>query len=133
MFYNFNLFGSLVVYGASKLDIVTLDEVVEPKEYFIDMNDNLYLGYFYNIEYIPEERDNIRIVYFDSEFSKLNIETYENGLVFHTERDYNEMKYLGNIIDNLNKLRIVDENFLILVYASSENIQKLKNNHNSSY
>lgn len=124
------LFGSsfgLVAYGMTKFDIVTIDEIEEPKEKIIDMKDNLYF-YYFNVEYIPEDRDNIRIVYYDTDYYKINLDNEEEGITIYSEADHNIFKIVRYTIDNLNKYKIVDYNIPIKVYASQDNIVKLRNN-----
>lgn len=124
------LFGSsfgLVAYGMTKFDIVTIDEIEEPKEKIINMSDDLYFDY-YNVEYIPEDRNNIRIVYYDTDYCKLNIDDEEDRVIIYSESNHNTFKIVRYTIDNLNKYKILDYNIPIKVYASKDNIKKLRDN-----
>lgn len=136
--------GSILVIGISigmvmigSLQFELVDEVKNPKtdEYVIEMNDSLLLRDRENIEYIPEERENIRIEYVVDEHLTTNYTLNNDNVIQLYSYTENEWAYMKNILKDLNNKRIYSNRDYetIRVYASAANLEKLHNNQTAYY
>ena len=103
--------------------------------YELEMNDNLLFRNHYDIEYVVEERDNIRIEYaIDDRLSTSYNITSDNVINLYSYTE-NQFEYIKNILKDLNEKKIYrNDGFeYIKVYASAVNIEKLQNNQKAYY
>lgn len=138
--------------GISIIDFTSFNYIddINDNEYITDeisipMKENLiignYLNYDYlshynsNIEYIEEDRNDIKIVYKHTKYYKLfseNILEDEEGnnhmhLEFITIN--NAFEFARNIIEDINNKKVMDySKTYIYIYTSKENIKKLEEN-----
>lgn len=111
-------------------------------EITIPMKENLIIeNYYYNsnIEYIEEDRSDIRVVYKHTKYYKLlekNI-SYVNDDYVRLEfalTNNNIFDFARNIIKDINDKNVMDYSKThIYIHTSKENIQKLKDNTNNYY
>ncbi len=118
----------LIFIGSLNFSIVTPDLKTASLE--LTMTDNLFIDNN-NIEYIPQNIDNIIIESQVPNLCNLKAENiYSNDLILYSECK-EPLKVIKEAITNLNHYKILDLNNdlqNIKVYASSENINKLKQN-----
>lgn len=126
----------MVTVGSINFDIVNEPKELKTNTFEIDMNENTFLSHNYQIEYITEDRDNIRI---EIEADKQLVTTYNvnpNGNIYFYSYAENPINLVREEIKGLNEKKIYpfypDFN-LIKVYANSSNINKLKINYDYYY
>ena len=97
----------------------------------LEMKDNSYFRYYGEENFIETNSKEIKIVITHSPFMEYELNQYENGhieLWYHRAYDLG-FKEVRTFIDDINNKRIVDYyNFDVKIYASKENIKKLKEN-----
>lgn len=129
-------FGSgMMIVGFSEFDIAQKDVDTITDEYVFEMKDNLmiarYYNYYHTIEYVEENRRDVKV---EVEHSKYFITDFEEegGLIYiyNYVPDGEVMNMIRVFIDDFNNKKIVnyDSGQSIKVYASKENIEKMKNN-----
>ena len=121
----------MVLIGSLQFDLVDTPKNVRTDNIEIEMQENLFMGNRHEVEYIVEERDNVRIecVLDDQLTSKYNVN--DNGSIQLYSYAENQMKVFRNELKELNNKKIYPLNgdfVSIKVYASAENIEKLQNN-----
>ena len=122
----------LICVGTLKFDLIDRNDsdIIVNKTLEIDMNDKLFFDEYNNIEYIEKNINNIEIEY---KINKMcNIDYYHNNyqIVFNSYCS-NPFKMIREFINQLNNNKIItidNEISDIKVYASSDNINKIKNN-----
>lgn len=126
----------MVTIGSINFDIVNEPKEVKTNTFEIDMHDNSFLSHNYKIEYIIEDRPNIRV---EIETDKQLTTTYNvnsNGNINFYNYVERPMELVREEIKGLNEKKIYpfypDFN-VIKVYANSSNIEKLKTNQNNYY
>ena len=126
--------------GISVLGIINFNYIDDIKndvyiesEQIIPMQDNLIIHGLFDIEYIEENRSDIKVVYKHTEFFDPDIHNYDNNVYLDTIISNNN--YLGfyrNVIKDINNKKIINySKSKIYVYTSKENIDKLNNNWNN--
>lgn len=130
----------LMVIGISEFDVAIEENYEVKDEYIFDMKDNLmiarYFSYDYNIEYIKEDRTDIKI---EIEHSKNNISSVyeEDGFIYiHSYvSDEEVMNLIRKFISDFNNKKIVSYDTIsnVKVYASHDNIDKMKANRKKYY
>ena len=112
---------------------ISTDYSVKEEEY-IDMNDDMIImnAWADDVEYVIEDRDNIRIEIYHSDFFVKDIEKNENYIHVGIDDNYdNVMEIIRKEIKDINDKKIVNYNsYKVKIYASSDNINKIKNNNN---
>ena len=97
----------------------------------LEMKDNSYFRYYGEENFVETNSKDIKIVITHSPFMEYELNQYENGhieLWYHRTYDFG-FKEVRTFIDDINNKRIVDYyNFDVKIYASKENIKKLKEN-----
>ena len=130
---------SLVVLGISlglifwgSLDFELQDNVILKEQTTnIAMNDNLFLDLPADIKYVEENISDVKITYKINKYSTFNYHISDNNGVYGYLEYHKPMKIIKDIIKNFNDKKIVsfDSNLRdVVVYASKENIEILKNN-----
>ncbi len=123
------------------IDDINDDRYIK-SEINISMSENLVIeNYHYNsnIDYIEEDRSDIRIVYKHTKYYELlgkNILYVDDNHIIlgFALTDNNSFKFARNIIKDINDKEVIDYfKTHIYIYASKDNIQKLKNNNNNYY
>lgn len=107
-------------------------------EEILQMKDNMFIKWIEDEKFIVEDRKDIRIEFYHSKFMKYQLNQYDNGHIeIWFNKDYENVDPIEEInayLDDLNNKRFVEYyNYDIKVYASKENIQKLKNNRDKYY
>ena len=112
-------------------EIYLKDEIIIPMKKDLVINSSVY--YSDNFEYIEEYRDNIKIVYEHTELYDLWYnEDYDNYIFLGFDNINNPFIFVREIIEDINNKKIVNySNFKIYIYASKDNIEKLKSNYNN--
>lgn len=114
--------------GIKNFDVVDNEEFIETTE-SISMSDNLMYDNYLDVEYIEKDQDNIEVVCMHSKNDECSIDVNYDKINIHVYNINNFMKIIRNNIDEFNKGKIVDySNNKIIIYASKENIDKLKAN-----
>ena len=110
-------------------------EVKDLKSIEMDMEEDLYIREFKNIEYIEEERDNIKLEFkINKGYNVSYHDENEYGVLLYTYCD-NRFKFIKSFIDNLNNKKIInieDSISDIKVYGNKSNINKIKANYNKN-
>ena len=132
---------SIIILGLSVglIFIGTLDfEVIKitndnyiTKNITLDFSDNLYFTDS-DIEYIEKDIPNIILEYQTYKYCDVNYDSYNNGVYLYNHCE-NDIKFIKDYISKLNSKKIMEfDSYLknIKVYASKENILKLKDNYN---
>lgn len=131
----------LIVIGISQFDYVNNSNIdmYENKEIVIQMEDNLYLHDYYSgynkITYVQEDRNDIKLQYNQNKYYETSYEV-ENGMIFLHNYCKNPFELVREYLKYVNKKQVFElDNSIrdIKVYASKENIEKLKNNRNSFF
>lgn len=127
----------LLFIGSLKFDYITLDnnnEFISTNKIEIDMSDDLFISdipYSYEVEYIEKNISNVEVEIRTNKLFNVKHEVYSNGEVYFYIYSPNAKKIFDSIISNLNNYKIVEitnEIYDFKVYASKENIAKLKEN-----
>ena len=111
--------------------------VYKADEFIVSMREDLVLCDLYHgynsIEYVVDNRSDVKIVYKHTELFDIYHRVEDNYLYLDViSSDSNYFKMSREIISDINNRKIIDyDNFKIYVYASEENINKLKNNHHN--
>ena len=110
-------------------------DVKDLKSIEIEMEDDLYIREFQNIEYIEEERDNIKLEFkINKGYNVSYHDENQYGVVLYTYCD-SRFKFIKSFIDNLNNKKIInieDSISDIKVYGNKSNINKIKDNYNKN-
>ena len=123
----------LIISGTVNFDVVAPnDNMYKSVKYEYDMRDDFRINNHYNtnIEYKEEERDNIKVEYYLLKYFDVDSHMNDNTLYYYSYSD-NPMKIVREVIKNANNKKLIpfDSNIQkITVYASSSNIEKIKNN-----
>lgn len=126
--------------GISVLGITNFDyiddinnDVYLENEQIIIMQDNLIIHSLFDIEYIEENRSDIKVVYKHAEFFDLDIHNYDNNIYLHTiNSNNNYLEFFRDVIKDVNNKKIINySKSKIYIYTSKENIDKLNNNWNN--
>lgn len=121
--------------GISKFDVVEHNVDLISDEYVIPMKDNLMVARLYNfynvVQYEEENREDVKIVVQHSKYFTSSFEE-EGGFIYIHEYvpDGEVMQLLRLFIKDFNNKKITTYNGeqKITVYASKENIERMKNN-----
>ena len=113
-------------------------------EFLLDMSDDIRIecwGYWYsvyeqNLNYVVEDRKDVRIVV--KHPAIYSVETFQEDELYIIDFDdnYNEvMIQVRDVIKGINKSKIYNylTEYDVTIYASAENISKLKNNYDEYY
>ena len=110
-------------------------EVKDLKSIEMDMEEDLYIREFQNIEYIEEERDNIKLEFkINKGYNVSYHDENQYGVLLYTYCD-SRFKVIKSFIDNLNNKKIInieDSISDIKVYGNKSNINKIKDNYNKN-
>ena len=110
-------------------------EVKDLKSIEMDMEEDLYIREFQNIEYIEEERDNIKLEFkINKGYNVSYHDENQYGVLLYTYCD-NRFKFIKSFIGNLNNKKIInieDSISDIKVYGNKSNINKIKANYNKN-
>ena len=115
---------------------IETDYSVKDIEY-IDMDDDIVIvnSWGDNVEYVSENRDNIKIEIEHSRFFKNNIDKHNKYVYIDIKENYdNVMEIIREEIDSINKKKITNySSYKIIVYASPSNIDKIIKNDDNRY
>lgn len=104
----------------------------ETKSFDIDMQDNLYINdYYYNYQFIEENIKNIRIEYTSFNDCYIDYSLYEGELYLNYKCE-NPIKFIRDYLKYINNKQIYSldfSDFNVKIYASKDNILKIKNNN----
>ena len=118
----------LIFIGTLNFEILDYDNnMLKKEEIEFEMQDNIFISN--NVEYVESDINNIKLEYKINKFCKL--EKYNHDDIHIWAECSNPIKLTNEFIKNLNNKKIIFNNNLlqdIVVYASKENINRLKNN-----
>ncbi len=118
----------LIFIGTLNFEILDYDnKMMKKEEIEFEMQDNIFISN--NVEYVESDINNIKLEYKINKFCKL--EKYNHDNIHLWAECSNPIKQTNEFIKNINNKKIIfNNNSLqdIVVYASKENINKLKNN-----
>lgn len=109
------------------------NDIYSESELTIPMKDDLVIHNHFNSEYIEEDRSDIKILYKHTKFFTLDVSYYKNNVYIHgVSADNNFFEAIRQNIKDINDKKIIDySKSETYIYASKENIEKLKNNFNN--
>ena len=121
----------LICIGTLDLDIGSDSYYLKKETIEYDMKDNMFFNLNQDIQYIESDIDNIKLEYKVSKYCDMeNMNSISNGV--HVWCNYsNSLDVTKEFIKSLNNKKVVlfDSQIKdVKVYASKENIEKLKNN-----
>lgn len=126
----------LIFTGGLKFDYIKYDKNNNELIYnklSIEIKDNTYIEFGNNeIEYIEKDIENIEVEVKTNKLFSVNKQITQNGGVYFYTYNTSTKAILDEIINNLNKFKVApieDRIYDIKIYASKENITKLKNNY----
>lgn len=103
------------------------DYVIETKVYPENSPKNLYIDDNYNVEYVEELRSDIKVDFIFNKQYELSHHEFKNTLWFYINPK-NDFDFVKQIIKDINNKKIIDySDNKIIVYASKENIEKIRN------
>lgn len=110
-------------------NINSQEYVIESKVYTVaNTPKNLYIDNYYNVEYVEELRSDIKVDFIFNNQYELDEHEFKNVIWFNI-KPKNEYDFVKQIIKDLNNKKIIDySDNKIIVYASKENIEKMRNN-----
>ena len=136
------LFGTgcgLISIGILNFDVLNINEtMLKESTIEMDMTDHFFISNRTDIEYIVDNRDNIKLTYQTNKFCNVNNphkNENETGIYLYTSCNQ-PTKIVKELIKNINHKKVIpisDEVINIKVYANEENIQKIKNNEIEAY
>ncbi len=126
--------GMLMV-GSLQFNIENTPSNLKTETFEIAMSNDILLGDYDNIEYIVEERDNIRIEYTIDENKTGTYNITPNNVIHINSYYENQINMIRLFLKDLNdkNINIGDNIETIKVYASATNIEKLKTNHENYF
>lgn len=136
----FIFIGSLVGMGigfglcfTSGINFKTSTDYSVKEEEYIDMQDDIVFVNTWedDIEYFVEDRDNIRVEIYHSDFYTKDIDKEDNFIYVGIDVSYdNVMDIIRKEIEDINDKKIVNYNsYKVKIFASSDNIKKIKDNN----
>ncbi len=122
----------MMVIGGTKFNIVKDANLNHDREevFEVPMTENLIIEHYRDIEYIESDLENVKIVVKHSKLYDVKImqESEAVDLCF-MENDTKIMEVIRDVIDDINRKEIRNyDQPVIQVYASKENIEKIKQN-----
>ena len=128
----------IIMIGTTKFNYIednTSNSEIE-NEYNVEMSDDLYINECYcNLEYIETDTNEIKIVAKHSKYYIVNYINDKNKIYIQFVNDETKyMELIRNIIKDINNKEIKNYNIpTVYVYASKDNIEKLKENRAKKY
>ena len=126
----------LIFIGIKDFNIISeVDDInIMKKTINLDMSDDLIIVDFYNVEFIPNDREDIEIDLIYTKYSDINMFKENNIVSFEINRTDNPMNIIRNQIDDINNKKYLDYfNYKIKIYGSNENLSKLFSNIENYY
>ena len=125
----------MVVMGSVEFDFMNEPKNLRVDAFEIDMNENIFVSEYYDAEYIVEERNNIKVEVELNDLYTSNYMISSNGAIHLNSYPDEPMKLLRFELKEINNKKIypINSDFKsIKIYASSENIEKMKRTKNES-
>ncbi len=126
----------VAVIGAYNINIIdSNDEKYEKQEVLeVDMENNLFIPNYSDIKYVEEDRDNVKVVVDYMNYIDVDIqyEEYSTRSYVYVSSYEGEgfIEHLKRLVGEINDKKItVYKEYQVTVYASKENIQKLRRNN----
>lgn len=124
--------------GITKFDYIDVSSknsnVYLEDTYYETMNDSLIISdnyHLYNLDYKEEDRNDIKIVIKHTKLVKTGYFKDANTIYFTYEYNSNKFELLRDEIKYINEMKFVNySDIKITIYASKDNINKLKENAN---
>lgn len=123
--------GGLFLIGVTSFNVSTEVVNAESNEYVFPMEENLIIkNYGLDIEYIQEDRSDIKIVVNHSKLNNVIMQRDENIVQFFNNSSNNDfMETMRLTIRDINNKQIQDYYYSkMYVYASNDNIKKIQDN-----
>lgn len=134
----FGVGAGLTVVGFTSFDYINdlenpvylTDEIIIPMEEDLIIDDNLYCYSCNGINYVEENRNDIKISYKHAKHYELYQYKRDNYLYLDVyNKDDNFLEFTREVIKDINDKKIINyANYEITIYTSKENIAKIKNN-----
>jgi len=133
----FGISCGMIFLGTLNFDIsLENEEVLKAENQEFEMTDNLYFYTSYGtINYVAEERDNIKVEYKVNKYCEVETHQAEDLGIYLYSNCPNPTKIAKEFIKNLNQKKFIpisDEIYDITIYTSPANIEILKNNYQES-
>ena len=111
-----------------------------PEEYLVsnsfkfDMKENLSLNPYYwstHVKFIEKDIDNIEVEVKHNKYQEIYLNEVDNEVIYFIVEPSNVMEFIRNIIQDINSKELINYDFIpeTTIYASKENIEKLKQNY----
>ena len=126
----------MVIIGSIGFDFVQEPKKIATNTFEIDMNDSSFIDNHYNIEYIIEDIDNIKVEVTTDKQLTVNYHVNPNGSIHFYNYAENSMKLVREELKGLNEKKIYpfySDITSIKVYANSSNLEKIKSNQENYY
>ena len=125
----------MVIIGSFNFELIEKSDQLKTTQLELEMKENYLISNDEKVEYIAEDRDNIRIEYKMDKNLVASYQISEQGVVHLYSYSENQMEYIKEFLRELNKKRIMglEKSESIKVYASPTNLEKLKKNHDTYY
>lgn len=127
----------IILIGITKFNIVQNDSDLKMEEvYEYDMTENLSLDYYNTCKFIEEDTDKVKIMVKYTEFTGIAIHNNNDIInIYCYKNNQRTMDLVKTIINDLNnkEIKAYHTRAEITVYASKENIEKLKQNRAKRY
>ena len=110
----------------------------ELKTYELEMTEDLFIGNFYNVEYIESDNDNIKLEYLSNNLCASSYNMYHNEIIIHNHCTEDKLpELIKTFIKSFNQKEILNtwdySLYEFKIYTSKENISKLKENLDKRY
>ena len=125
-----------ITMGSMDFEVVNDKEVLETKMQELDMNDSMFFHDGQRIEYVVKDISNVIVEYQVNSLCDMSIHDYHEYGVSMWGYCSNPFKLSKEFMRNLNHKKIVtvwDDVFDVKVYASKDNIEKMKLNRINYY
>lgn len=109
------------------------DDILKTGSIELEMIDNTFFDTYHNIEYVETDINNIKVEYKINKYCEIETAISDKEGIHIWGYCSDPIKLIREFINNLNDKKIIpinNEIYDMVVYASKENIENLKNNQN---
>ncbi len=131
--------GGLVLVSVTEFDVVQKEVDLVKSSYEFEMRDDFIIDRYYGnkVDFVCKDIDNVEIEVEYGDIYNVSVYSIGNNIYIDMYSDDTMLfKYIRSVIENVNNKKIpsYEADISVIVYANSENIEKLKeNNRNRDY